>query len=366
MKTTHSLKALRKIAASSVTQAVCLAALAAMAAPAFALKYAEVEHHLKVDPAIPVWTPGPIKINPPEEEFSLVGADVMDEITFGWAKIFRKAYAPKMSVTVEARASGAGAPGLIGGAQAAPVGRELLPAEEKMFIEKFGYKPTAIRVATGSVGSLGKTATSVIFVDKNNPIKGLTMEQVDAIYSKTRMRGYKEVNTWGDLGLTGEWANRPIHLYGLKAVNGIEQFIKAQAMMGGEYKDNIQMMKGKGFVHAFNVAAEDMAKNPGGLTYALLANLTPDVRAVPLAEKAGQPYYAPNLENVYSHKYPLSRYVYIYINKKPGQPIEPKVKEFLKMVLSRQGQEVVANEGVYIPLTPGIVKEELAKLDQVD
>lgn len=351
----------------SVRSAVCAALLSiGMIAPVLALKHAPVEHQLKVDPAIPVWTPGEVKINPPEEEFNLVGADVMDEITFGWAKLYREAYSPKMSVTVEARASGAGAPGLVNGAHAAPVGRELLPAELKMFVDKFGYQPFEIRVATGSVGSLGKTATSVIFVDRENPIKGLTLAEVDAIYSKSRKRGHADIKTWGDLGLTGEWASRPIHLYGLKPVNGIEQFIKMVAMQGGDYKDNIEFVKGKGFVHAFNIAAEEMTKKKGGLTYALLANLTPNVRAVPLAANAGEPYYVPNLENVYSHKYPLSRFVYIYVNKKPGQALEPKVKEFLKMVLSRQGQEVVAREGVYIPLTPEVVREELAKLEKVD
>ena len=357
---------MKKSMGSSCLMGLAVVSALMVAAPSHALKYAAPEHNLKVDPKLPTWKPGEITIHPPEEEFRLVGADVMDEITFGWAKMFRKAYAPKMSVTIEARASGSGAAGLIDGADAAPVGREMLPAEVKAFEEKFGYKPTAIKVATGSVGSLGKTATSVIFVDKNNPIKGLTLAQLDAIYSKTRARGYKEVNTWGDLGLTGEWASRPIHLYGLKAVNGIEQFVKMQAMEGGEYKDNIQMVKGKGFVHAFNIAAEDMNTHPGGLTYALLANLTPNVRAVPLAAKEGEPFYAPTLENVYSHKYPLSRFVYIYVNKKPGQPIEPKVKEFLKMVLSKQGQQVVADERVYIPLTNEVVREELAKLDKVD
>ena len=367
MKTTNPSNLRQSQPSRPLRNVVCIVLLSiGMITPAIALKHAPVEHHLKVDPAIPVWTPGDVKINPPEEEFNLVGADVMDEITFGWAKLFREAYSPKMSVTVEARASGAGAPGLVNGAHAAPVGRELMPAEVKLFVDKFGYKPFEIRVATGSVGSLGKTATSVIFVDKENPIKGLTMEQVDAIYSKTRKRGHADITKWGDLGLTGEWASRPIHLYGLKPVNGIEQFIKMVAMQGGEYKENIEFVKGKGFVHAFNIAAEDMGKNKGGLTYALLANLTPNVRVVPLAAKAGEPYYEPNLENVYSHKYPLSRYVYIYVNKKPGQALEPKVKEFLKMVLSRQGQEVVAREGVYIPLTPEVVREELAKLEKVD
>jgi phosphate transport system substrate-binding protein len=337
-------------------------ALTLAAPPAYALKYAKPEHHLKVDPAIPAWVPGPLEIQP-EEEFNLVGADVMDEITLGWAKLFREAY-PRLSVTMEARASGSGAPGLIEGrADAAPVGREMLPAEEKAFVDKFGYKPLAIRVATGSVGSLGKTAASVILVDKDNPIKGLTLDQLDAIYSTTRNRGHADISKWGDLGLTGDWASRPIHLYGLKSPNGIEWFFKLNVMEGGDYKDNIEFVKGKGFTHAFTVAAEDMKEHPGGLTYAMLANVTPNVKVVPLAEKAGQPFVMPNVQSVYTHQYPLSRYVYIFVNKKPGQPLEPKTKEFLKLVLSRQGQDVVAKEGVYIPLTPEVAREELAKLD---
>jgi len=333
-----------------------------VATSAFALKYAAPEHHLKVDPAIPSWKPGEV-VSEPEESLNLVGADVMDEITLGWVKLYRKAY-PKLSITMEARASGTGGPALVEDkAHLAPVGRELLPAEEKSFVDKFGYKPLAIRVATGSVGSLGKTATSVVLVDKNNPIKGLTMAQLDAIYSKTRLRGHADIKTWGDLGLTGEWAQRPIHLYGLKPVNGIEQFLKGVLLKGGEYKDGIQFVKGKGFSHAFTVAAEDMGQHPGGLTYALLANVTPNVKVLPLAEKDGDSFVAPTVEHVYSHRYPLSRYVYIFVNRPPGKPLEPKIKEFLKAVLSREGQDIVAHEGVYIPLTPQMVREELAKLD---
>ena len=340
------------------------AVVAVLSAPAFALKYAAPEHQLKADAAIPSWTPGDVNVAP-EEELNLVGADVMDEITLGWAKIFRKQY-PRLSVTMEARASGSGGPALTEGrAHLAPVGREMLPAEEKAFVDKFGYKPLEIKVATGSLGSLGKTATSVIFVDKDNPLKGLTMAELDAIYSKTRKRGHADIRTWGDLGLTGEWAARPIHLYGLKPVNGIEQFLKQRVLLGGDYKDGIEFVKGKGFTHAFGVAAEDMAHKPGGLTYALLANLAPNVKVVPLADKEGAPFVAPTVETVYSHAYPLSRYVYIYVNRPPGKALEPKVKEFLKMVLSREGQEVVAREGVYIPLTPETVREERAKLEEV-
>ncbi|BCG05113.1 phosphate-binding protein PstS (plasmid) [Paraburkholderia sp. PGU19] len=358
--------ALRKTTVASVTAMIGMTALTAlMSSPASALKYAAVEHHLNVDPSIPKWQPGEVQ-SQPEEELRLVGADVMDEITLGWIKIYRKAY-PRLSLTMEAKASGSGGPALTEGkADLAPVGRELLPAEEKGFVDKFGYKPMAIRVATGSVGSLGKTATSVVLVDKDNPLKGLTLSQLDAIYSKTRNRGHADITTWGDLGLGGAWADRPIHLYGLKPVNGIEYFLKLNVLEGGEYKDNIQFVKGKGFTHAFTVAAEDMATHPGGLTYALLANVTPNVKVLPLAENDGGPFIAPTLQNVYSHRYPLSRYVYIFVNKKPGQPLEPKVKEFLKLVLSREGQDVVAKEGVYIPLTPDVVHQELAKLDEAN
>jgi phosphate transport system substrate-binding protein len=353
---------LSKLALRASQMGAMFAVAAAMTAPAYALKYAAPEHALSVDPKIASWVPGPVQ-SEPEEEVNIVGADVMDEMVLGWAKIYRKAY-PRLSVTMDLRASGAGGPGLTSGkAHLAPVGREMMPAEEKAFVDQFGYKPMAVRVATGSVGSLGKTATSIILVDKDNPIKGLTLAQVDAIYSKTRNRGHADIKTWGDLGLGGEWATRPIHLYGLKPVNGIEQFLKMTAMEGGEYKDGIQFVKGKGFTHAFNVAAEDMAQHPGGLTYALLANVTPNVKVVPLAEKEGQPFLEPTLQNVYTHKYPLSRYVYIYVNKAPGKALEPKVKEFLKAVLSREGQDVVAKERVYIPLTPEVVREELAKLD---
>jgi phosphate transport system substrate-binding protein len=342
--------------------ALAVAVAALFSVPAAALKYAPVQHHLPVDPSIPAWQPGPLETEP-EEEFNVVGADVMDEMTLGWVKLFRQAY-PKLSVTMEARASGAGAPGLIEGrAHVAPVGRELLPAEEKAFVDKFGYEPLAIRVATGSVSSLGKTASTIVLVDKDNPIQGLTFAQLDAIYSKTRKRGHADIKTWGDLGLKGEWAHRPIHLYGLKPPNGIEWYFKNRVMLGGDWKDGIENVKGQGFTHAFTVAAHDMAQHPGGLTYALLANVTPDVKVVPIAENDHDPFVAPTTESVASHQYPLSRYVYIFVNRPPGKPLEPKVKQFLKLVLSREGQQQVADDGVYIPLNADVVREELHKLD---
>jgi len=334
------------------------------ASPAISLKYAAHEHNMKADPRLPVWKPGPVDVQP-EEELHVVGADVMDEMTLGWVKMMRKAY-PHLSVTMEARASGSGGPALTEGtAELAPVGRELLPAEEQAFVAKYGYKPTAIRVATGSVGSLGKTAASILMVDKSNPVSCLSLQQLDDIYSTTRKRGGSDITSWGQVGARGEWANRPIHLYGLKAPNGIEWYFKIRVMEMGDYKTNIQFTKGKGFEHAFNVAADDMKEHPGGLTYALLANVTPWTKVLALSENPGGKCVLPTTQTVYDHSYPLSRFVYIYVNRKPGEKLLPKTKEFLKAVLSREGQDQVAADGVYLPLQPSVVQEELAKLDQM-
>lgn len=329
---------------------------------AWGLKYAAPAHDLRPDPDIPVWKPAPLDLEP-HEELTIVGADVMDEMTLGWVKMMRHAY-PTLSVTMEARASGTGGPGLTAGvSDLAPVGRELLPAEEEAFVAKFGYMPTAIRVATGSVGSLGKTAASIIMVDADNPIDCLSLEQLDGIYSAERRRGGQPIRTWGDLGLEGVWTERAIHLYGLRRPNGIEQYFQREVLLGGPYRDDIEFVKGKGFTHAFNVAADLMAGRPGGLTYALLANLQPSTKAVPLSVETGGECVAPTTETIYDHSYPLSRYVYIFVNKPPGKPVAPKIKEFLRAVLSWEGQLQVANDRVYIPLQPEVVREELEKVD---
>lgn len=359
-----SRKSLRLVARTAIAMALAGGVSLLVAPQAGALKYAKREHNIQPHPSIPMWRPAALTIEP-DQEFHSVGADTMDEMTLGWVKMMRKAY-PSLSVTMEARASGSGAPALVNGtAHVAPVARELLPAEEKAFVEKFGYKPTAFRVASGSAGSLGKTASSIIMVDEDNPITCLSLDQLDAIYSKDRLRGGQPIRTWGDLGLKGEWANRPIHLYGLRHPNGIEWYFRQTVLNGGEYRDGIEFVKGKGHSHAFNVAADDMRTNKGGLTYAMLANLQPNTKAIGLSQKTGGKCVYPTVQTVYDHSYPLSRYVYIFVNRKPGERLDPAVKEFLRAALSREGQQQVTNDGVFIPLMPHVVREELAKLDQM-
>ncbi|MDB6170674.1 MAG: phosphate transporter substrate-binding protein PhoT family [Verrucomicrobia bacterium] len=345
----------------AVLRLIGIAGVCFLPTTALALKYTPRQQQLTVDPAMPHWRPGAVVVKP-DEELNLVGADIMDKITYDWIELFREAY-PELSVTIEARGSNTGAPALVSGrAQLAPVGREFLPTDDRLFVDKFGYHALAIRVATGAASVLHKTAALVVMVSKENPIQGLTLPQLDAICSRTRARGHAPVAVWGDLGLTGEWAGRSIPIYGLES-NGIEKFFKMVVMQDGEWREGVHYVKNDGFVSFGTVAAKRIANDIGGITYGALSNVTPDVKVVPLAEKEGGPFIMPTVESVYRHAYPLSRYAYIYVNRAPGRPLEPKVKEFLKMVLSMEGQQVIAKEGIYIPLTPEVVREELAKLE---
>lgn len=344
--------------ASFKIPAAILAGAAALPTPSLAVRWAPPQHQLPVDRSIPDWNPASLTIAPGEELIS-VGGDSVDEITFACIKRFGRQY-PALSVTMDARASKFGMPALIEGrAHMVPLGRNVFPAEMKSFVEKFGYPPTAIRVATGSISVIGQTATAVVLVAKENPIKGLSFAQLDAIYSKTRKRGHAAANTWGDLGLTGAWASRPIHPFGIRPPWGIEQSVRELILQDGEWSDKIDYVAGP---NELTLAAKKIEVDTGGITYAWLPNVTPGVRVVPLAETEGGRFFMPTPSNIYSHQYPLSDYIYIVVNRRPHMPLEPKVLEFLKLVLSRQGQEIVAKRGIFIPLTPDIVKQESIKL----
>jgi phosphate transport system substrate-binding protein len=292
-----------------------------------------------------------------------VGADTMEDLMKLWIADFRKIY-PDVNFEMQAKASGTAAPALTdGSADIGPVAREMLPNEVAPFREKFGYEPFAIRVAGGSYRTPGKTHAIVFVVNSKNPISKVTLAQLDAIYSKTRQRGYKQVNTWGDVGATGDdFADKPIHLWGLIQPNGIAHFLDERVLQNGEYKDDITQRTTVGNLPALDAIAQGVAADPYAIGYTGLTSVIDGTKALALANDGNGPYYTGTFQEVVDQRYPLSRVIYIYMNRKVGDPIEAKVREFLKFILSEQGQQDVAQEGVFLPLTPQIVKDELQKI----
>jgi phosphate transport system substrate-binding protein len=195
-----------------------------------------------------------------------------------------------------------------------------------------------------------------VFVNKDNPIKCLTIAQVDAIFSKSRRQGYKEdITTWGQLGLMGEWAAKSISLYGRNSASGTYGFFKDHTLKNGDYKDAVKEQPGSAAV-VQGVTVDRYATGYSGIGYA-----TAGVRAVPLAAKEGAKCYEADPDNAYAGSYPLARFLFVYVNKAPGKPLEPLTREFVKLILSKEGQEVVVKDG-YFPIPASITKEELNKV----
>jgi phosphate transport system substrate-binding protein len=272
----------------------------------------------------------------------------MNNLMTLWGETFSRSY-PNVKLQVEGKGSSTAPPALISGtAQLGPMSRQMKPTEIDEFEKRFGYKPTELRTSFDALA---------IYVHKDNPLKSLSLAQADAIFSKTRKRGAaKDITTWGDLGLTGDWAARPISLYGRNSASGTYGFFKEHTLKNGDYKDTVKEQPGSASV------VQGVTNDRYGIGYSGIGYRTSGVRIVPLAESDGGATSEGSYEDVVSKKYPLARYLYVYANKGPGKPLDPLVKEFLKLVLSREGQEVVVKDG-YLPLTPAIVTEELRKLD---
>ncbi len=298
---------------------------------------------LKVDPAIP----GYQKASGISGNLSSIGSDSMNNLMTLWAETFRKYY-PNVKVQVEGKGSSTAPPALIAGtAQFGPMSRTMRSTEIDQFEQRYGYKPTEIRTSYDALS---------VYVHKDNPIKELSLAQVEAIFGKSRKRGYKQnITTWGQLGLTGDWANRPIGLYGRNSASGTYGFFREHVMRNGDYKDTVKEQPGSASV------VQGVTEDRYAIGYSGAGYRTSGVRAVPLSEQPSGPYFEGTYEEVISGKYPLSRFLYVYVNKAPGKPLDPVPLEFLKLVMSKEGQEVVIKDG-YMPLTPAQVKEELAKI----
>lgn len=277
-----------------------------------------------------------------------IGSDTMNNLLTLWLEGFKKFY-PNVNIQVEGKGSSTAPPSLINGtAQLGPMSRQMKQEEIDKFEKKFGYKPTEIATSLDALA---------IYVNKDNKIKGLTLEEVDAIFSKTRRGNYKyDIKTWGELGLLGNWKNRSISLYGRNSASGTYGFFKEHALFKGDFKDNVKEQPGSASV------VQGVTEDKYGIGYSGIGYITSGVRAIPLFNKSDKKFEEANYQNVLTGKYPLGRYLYIYINKKPNQPLDPLTKEFLKYILSYEGQEVVIKDG-YLPLPNKVVTEQLKKIE---
>ncbi|HTF88599.1 MAG TPA: PstS family phosphate ABC transporter substrate-binding protein [Planctomycetota bacterium] len=298
---------------------------------------------IKLDPAFPAYkaaqgVSGAIKS---------VGSDTMNNLMTLWGEGFKSSY-PNVTIEIEGKGSATAPTALIAGtATFGPMSRVMKDKEIDDFEKAFGYKPTAIETSLDMLA---------VYVHKDNPLKSLTLAQIDAIFSSTRKGGLeKEIKTWGELGLTGEWADKPISLYGRNAASGTYGYFKEHALFKGDFKDSVKEQPGSSAV-VQGVASDRYAMGYSGIGYK-----TADVLAVPLAHDSKSKPIAAVAENAYSGEYPLARFLYVYMNVKPNTPLDPLRREFVRFVFSKNGQEQVLKDGYY-PVTAAIAKRNLEKL----
>jgi phosphate transport system substrate-binding protein len=287
---------------------------------------------VKVDEKIPPYK----NVGGVSGELKSIGSDTMNNLAALWAEGFKKAY-PNVKVEIEGKGSATAPPALIEGtAQFGPMSRAMKQVEIDKFEKKFGYKPVALQTSIDMLA---------IYVHKDNPLKSLTMEQADAIFSKTRKAGYeKDIRTWGDLGLTGGWADQPISLYGRNSASGTYGFFKEHVLLNGDYKDSVKEQPGSSSV------VQAVASDKYAIGYSGIGYKTADVRAVPLAKNSKSKVIEATAENAYKGEYPLARFLYIYVNYKPNSELDPLRREFIKYIFSREGQQDVIKDG-YFPIT---------------
>ncbi|MFM4804928.1 PstS family phosphate ABC transporter substrate-binding protein [Aeromonas bivalvium] len=277
---------------------------------------------------------------------SSVGSDTLANMMTLWAEEFKRVY-PNVNVQIQAAGSSTAPPALTEGtSQFGPMSRAMKSGEEEAFEKRHGYKPTAIRVAVDALA---------VFVNKDNPIKGLTMQQVDAVFSSTLKCGEaKAASKWSDLGLDGSWSGKDLQLFGRNSVSGTYGYFKEHALCDGDFKSGVNEQPGSASV------VQSVSASLNGIGYSGIGYVTSGVRAVPLS-KDGTTFVAATADNAITGKYPLSRFLYLYVNKHPNKPLSPMEQEFVKLILSKAGQTIVAKDG-YVPVPAKVVQADLKKL----
>ncbi|MEK7467005.1 MAG: phosphate ABC transporter substrate-binding protein [Planctomycetota bacterium] len=299
---------------------------------------------LTVDPGIKEYA----KVDGIKGNINIIGSDSCANLDTLWGEGFKKVY-PEVNVTVEAKGSATAPPALASRtANVGPMSRAMKPEEMDTVASKWGYKPTGVNVAIDALA---------VFVHKDNPLQNLTFELIDAIFSKTRKGGHHiDISKWGDLGLAGEWENKPISIYGRNSASGTYGFFKEHALYKGDFKNTVKEQPGTAAV------VQGVAEDLYGIGYGGIGYLTPGVRAIPLAKTFQAKIFKPTYENALSGKYPLARFLMVYVDVASGKGADPVVGEFVRFLLSKEGQEIVIKDG-YMPMTPGMVTKELEKLN---
>ncbi len=280
-----------------------------------------------------------------------VGSDTMNNLVALWAEGFKKFY-PSVREGIEGKGSASAPPALAEGTCTfGPMSRDWKPSEIDAFKSRHGYPPTVVPVAIDML---------VVFVHKDNPLQGLSLEQVDAIFSKNRTGGaVADIRTWGDLGLEGEWKTKPISLYGRNATSGTYGYFKEFALFKGDFKPTVKEQPGSSAV------VQAVASDRYGIGYSGFGYLTANVRAVPLAATSEAEPTPPEAEAAYAGDYPLARFLYLSVNHRPGTELDPLRREFLRYVLSREGQADVAKDG-YLPVTAPVADQALVAAGVAD
>jgi phosphate transport system substrate-binding protein len=275
---------------------------------------------------------------------SSVGSDTLANLMTLWAESFKRYY-PNVNIQIQAAGSSTAPPALTEATSSfGPMSRKMKDKEIAAFEDRYGYKPTAIPVAIDALA---------VYVNKDNPIAGMSIPDVDAVFSSTRKCGGSiDITKWGDLGLKGDWKNRDIQIYGRNSVSGTYGYFKKKALCKGDFKNNVNEQPGSASV------VQSVSTSINGIGYSGIGYKTSGVRSVPLAKKTAGEFIDATPENAVSGEYPLSRFLYVYVNKHPNKELAPLEQEFIKLILSRQGQEVVIKDG-YIPLPAKVVQKYL-------
>lgn len=296
-----------------------------------------------IDPAMPSYT----SVSGVTGNLNSIGSDTLNNLMTEWAEGFKKLY-PNVNIQIEGKGSSTAPPALIEGtAQIGPMSRPMKAEEIDKFEKKFGYKPTEVKVAIDALA---------VFAHKDNPIKGVSMKQVDSIFSSTRKKGGSDIATWDQLGLDA-WKGRAISLFGRNSASGTYGFFQEHALGKGDYKSSVKEQPGSSAV------VQGIGADPYAIGYSGIGYKTSGVRALPLASEDGGEFFEASYENCLSGDYPMSRFLILYVNKKPGEPLDKLTLEFLKFALSKEGQQVVEKDG-YFPLPKDFAAEVVGSLSK--